>query len=861
MELWRVALEVMTLAVTSTLVAENELRLAAEELRDGLLDLPSVSQVSLEGTRDREISIELSEEELRRHDLSLRQVVNAVQRASLNLTFGELRTKAGSVVLHTVSKRRAGEEFADIPLITRLDGTIVTVGDVARIRDGFVDEDLVSEFNGRPAMLVRVAAAKGQSVVDIADEIQRWLATWEAPQDVEVSVWNDRATPVFDRFSRILRNALIGTVLVFLTLVLVFDLRVAFWVTVGIPLSFVGSLLLFGTADLTLNMGTLFAFFLLIGIVVDDAVVVGESIAAEREGGKNALAAAIAGARAVVGPLTVGVATTVIAFLPLLYVTAGYYQVVAVFPWVALFVLLVSLVEAFFILPAHLSHERPWSAPPLSTLQDRVRDRLDDVRDRIVVPAVSWAVRHVWLTLVLAVAVVLVSLILIRSETVRIVVFDRDLNAPDSIQADLRLPVGTPFEVTLAAAERFASAARAINDELDGTSINGVSVLAGHLAAPSPLDAIQNAGHLASVRVHLNPQPDRTASPVEIERAWRRLAGVVPEAESIEYRTSRVRFPPSVAYSVKHDDPDILGQAVAEFRSLLAAMPGIHGISDDRSLGKRHFEIALTPAGKAAGLTPAAIGAQLRANFHGVEVQRIQRGREEVKVMVRYPPERRRSLRELAGERIRRAGGGEVPLSTVARITEKRELVTLTRIDGRQASRISANADVAVITPIQARRAVERSVIPGLLAKYPGIGIEPDGGARRESAMLKTLGLLFPLALLAMYALMAGFLRSYWKPIVSVAGVPIAFAGAVLSHWLLGWDFTAMSIFGVIGVAGVVVNDALVLLDRYNTIRRDERDDSGHRGGRGGHPPPVPGGVPHEPHHRPRALAHALRSK
>ena len=820
-EIRRAALEVMTLAVSSSRVGENELRLAAEELRDGLLVLPSVSQVSLEGTRDREISIELSEEELRRHDLSLNRVANAVQRASLNLTFGELRTEAGGVVLHTVSKRRAGSEFADIPLITRLDGTIVTVGDVARIRDGFVDEDVVSEFNGRPAVFVRVAAADGESVVDIADEIRRWLPTWEAPQDVEVGVWSDRATPVFDRFSRILRNALIGTVLVFLTLVLVFDLRVAFWVTVGIPLSFVGSLLLFGTADLTLNIGTLLAFFLLIGIVVDDAVVVGESIAAEREGGKNGLAAAISGARAVVGPLTIGVATTVIAFLPLLYVTTGYYQVVAVFPWVALFVLAVSLVEAFFILPAHLSHDRSWSAPPLSTIQERVRDRLDDVRDRIVVPAVSWAVRHVWLTLVLAVAVVLVSLFLIRSETVRIVVFDRDLNAPTSIQADLRLPAGTPFEVTLANAERFAGAARALNDELGEPAITSVSILAGSLAVPLPGRERDLGSHLASVRVHLGQRPARTATPVEVERAWRRLAGAVPEAESIEFRTTRVRFPPSVAYSVKHDDDDILDQAVAEFRSLLATIPGVHGIADDRSLGKRHFEIALTPAGKAAGLTPAAIGAQLRANFHGVEVQRIQRGREEVKVMVRYPPERRRSLRELAGERIRRPGGGEVPLATVARVTEKRELATLTRIDGRRASRISANADVAVITPIQARREVERSLVPGLLAKYPGLRIEPDGGARNERALLETLGLLVPLALLAMYALMAALLRSYWKPIVSVAGVPIAFAGAVLSHWVLGWDFTAMSIFGVIGVAGVVVNDALVLLDRYNTIRRE----------------------------------------
>ena len=817
----RAAMEVMTLAVSSSQVAENELRLAAEGLRDGLLGLPSISQVRLDGTRDREIAIELSEEELRRNDLSINQVANAIQRASLNLTFGELRTEAGGVVLHTVSKRRAGEEFRNIPLITRLDGTIVTVGDVAEIRDGFVDEEIVSEFNGRPAVFVRVSAAEGQSVVDIADEIKHWLATWETPQDVTVSVWNDRAEPVFDRFSKILRNALIGTVLVFITLVLVFDLRIAFWVTLGIPLSFVGSLLLFGTADLTLNIGTLFAFFLLIGIVVDDAVVVGESIAAERESGKSALEAAISGAKAVVGPITVGVATTVLAFLPLLYVTAGYYQVVNVFPWVALFVLLVSLVEAFFILPAHLSHERRWSAPPLSTVQDAVREWLDEVRDRIVVPAASWAVRHVWLTLVCAVAVVLVSLLLFRTEAVRVVVFDRDLNAPDSIQADLHLPIGTPFEVTLATAERFARAARALNEELGGSSIDAVSVLVGNLAAQHLIDQQGNAAHLASVRVHLAPQAVRAASPVEIERTWRRLAGAVSGAEKIEFRTTRVRFPPNVAYSVKHDDPEVLGQAISELRSLMGTVPGIYGISDSLSLGKRHFEIRLTPAGEAAGLTPAAIGAQLRANFHGLEVQRIQRGREEIKVMARYPAERRRGLRELAGERIRRPGGGEVPLSTVAEVSEKRELATLTRIDGRPAARIHANADAAVVTPIQARREIERAFLPALLAKYPGVRIERDGSARNEKAMLNTLGLLVPLVLIAMYGLMAAFLRSYWKPVVAVAGIPIAFAGAVLSHWVLGWDFTAMSLFGVIGVAGVVVNDALVLLDRYNTIRRE----------------------------------------
>ena len=820
-ELFQLPRKVMTLAVSSSRIGEDDLRQAAEDLRDGLLRLPSLSQVFLEGTREREISIELSEEVLRRHDLSISQVARAVRRASLNLTFGELRTEAGGVVLHTVAKRRLGEEFEDIPLITRLDGTIVTLGDVAKVRDGFVDEDIVSEFNGKPAVFVRIDAAQEQSIVDIAGEVETWLATWPAPQDVEVGIWNNRATLIFDRFSKIVRNGVIGTLLVFLCLILVFDLRVAFWVTAGIPVSFVGSLLFFGTADLTLNMGTLFAFFLLIGVVVDDAVVVGESIAAERETGKNALEAAVSGAKAVAGPLTIAACTTVLAFVPLLFVAANVYQVVNVFPYVALFVLLVSLVEAFFILPAHLAHASRWSAPPLSSVQDRVRIWLDDVRDRVVAPAASWSVRHVWLTLASALAVVVVSLFLMRSESVRVVLFDRDLDAPDSIQADLHLPVGTPFDTTLAAAERFASAARAVNDGLEGTSINAVSLLVGNLALPRPGDEHRNSSHLASVRVHLNPRPVRSASAPEIERFWRSRVGDDSGLNKVEFRTSRLNFPPTVAYSIRHDDPEVLTRVASELRSLMGTVPGIYGVADNLSLGRRHIEVSLTPAGQAAGLTPAAVGGQLRANFHGVEVQRLQRGRDEVKVMVRYPPERRRSLRELASERIRRPGGGEVPLSTVAEISEKRELATLTRIDGRRSALVTANADAAVITPIQARRAVEREFIPGLVAKYPGVRIDVAGGARKEKALLATLAVIVPIVLLAIYALMAAFLRSYWKPVIAVAGVPIAFAGAVLGHWALGWDFTAMSLFGVIAVGGVIVNDALVLLDRYNTIRRE----------------------------------------
>ena len=819
-QLLKVAHEVMTLAVVSSSLSEDGLRLAAEDLRDRVLALPSVSQVGLKGTRDREITIELSEEELRRHSLSIGEVSRKVRQASLNLTMGEIRTDTGSVILQTVAKRSVGQDFEDIPLITQNDGTIVTLGDVATIRDGFVDQEVITEVNGHPAVLVRIDATEQQSVVEMAEDIRNLLAVYNPPEGASVSIWNDNATPIFDRLLEIVKNGAIGAILVFISLVLVFELRIALWMTVGIPLSFVGSLLFFDAASLTLNLGTIFGFFLLVGIVVDDSVVVGESIAAEREKGKNALDAAISGARAMVGPLTIGAITTILAFLPFLFITSPAFQIVNVFPYVAIFVLLVSLVAAFFILPAHLSHGRRWSLSPLSDVQSQVGGWLDEVRDRVVAPAASWAVRNVWLSIGGGILVLIAAVLLLGSDTVRIVLFDQNLSSTDNVQADIYLPVGAPFEETLATADRFVEAAHSLNDRLEGTPVDAVSMIVGNIETARKVREQLNNSHLASVRLHLSDQADRSASPAQIERAWREAIGSVTNLEKAEFRSRRVEVRPSVSYSLKHDDTETLRSAAAELRAGMATVPGIYGIHDDLAPGKRHFEIELTPAGKAAGLTPALIGKQLRSSFHGADVQRIQRGREEINVVVRYPAERR-SLSELASERIQRPGGGEMPLSLVANITEKRESATLTRIDGKRAARVNGRADTAVITPIQARREVRDQVIPDLLAKYPGLAIEVEAGARDEGDMLETLALLVPIVLIAIYALIAAFLRSYWKPVIAVVGIPIAFAGAIVSHWILGWDLTTMSIFGMIAVGGVVVNDALVLLDRYNKIRQD----------------------------------------
>ena len=617
---------------------------------------------------------------------------------------------------------------------------------------------------------------------------------------------------------------MIGALLVFACLMLVFDLRVATWIAAGIPITFIGSLMFFGAANLTLNMVTLFAFFLLIGIVVDDAVVVGESIAKERERGKSGMEAAVSGARSVLGPITVGLLTTLLAFLPFLFITSGNYQVLRVLPYVVFFVLFISLVEAICILPSHLSHEGRWSLGPLREVQKWTGRKLDALRDAIVVPAVSWAIRHVFPTFLIGAAILLASLFLVRSELVQVVVFDSAANRDDTIKAELELPVGTPFETTAAIARRFAKAADAVNGRFEGTTIKSISLVVGSLGGVAGTDIHRGDkinSHLATVRLQLHDRPLRKASHEEIEREWRRNAADIYQLERVQFQNTRVRFKPSVAYALVHNDADVLSKAAHELRSFLEALPAVYSLSDSLSPGKRHFTIELTSAGVAAGLTPAMVGKQLRSNFHGLEVQRIQRGHDEVRVVVRYPAERRGSLRELASERIILLDGQEIPLSTIARITEETQLENLIRIDGKQAALVSAQVDLSESTPIRIRRKLENEFLPELVSKYQGLTISKDAGARDERTLINTLGVLIPITLIAMYGLMAAFLRSYWKPLVAASGIPMAFAGAVFGHWILGWNLTIISIFGIIGVAGVIVNDALLLLDRYNTILKE----------------------------------------
>ncbi len=800
---------------------EVTLRRAAELFEQELLALPSVSLVSMLGTRDYEIAIEVSEEDLRRYDLTISEVANAIRRSSLNLSSGELRTEAGDLLLRTNAKRERGEDFADIPIRGLPDGSLLRLGDVATIRDGFVDVDLVNLFEGRPSVFVRVQKSEAEDAISIAEDVKAMVASYQPASGVDISVWQDQTEALEGRFSLLVRNGLLGFALVFLFLVLMLDLRLALWVAMGVPISFLGAFLVFDAFGVNLNMISLFALLVVLGVVVDDAVVVGENIVTEQESGKPGLAGAIAGVRGVFGPVFIGVLTTMAAFAPLLLVTGTFGQIFLHVPIVVIAVLTVSLIEVFLILPAHLSHSGRWSRWPLDRIQKTIGDGVQRFRDNLLVPAVAKAVRFRYLTLFAGIGLLVLAGGFLATGAVRFIFFP-SLEA-DYMRAELEFPIGTPFAVTQEAAERLIEGAYQVNADVGGTSIKSVSVTIGGRisgsAGPGGGTSSTVASHLASVQVQLTEEPYRTLPARDLERRWRAAVGPIAGVEKLSYVAEFFRGGSSLGFDLSHQDEASLLAAVSELKSQMAVNPAVYDIQDSVSLGKRQFDIDLTPAGEAAGLSAADVARQLRQNFFGEEVQRIQRGREELKVMVRYPREQRRSTQDLYNVRLNLPDGSQAPLSAMARVTESRSYSEINRVDGRRIISVSGEVDTALATPGEVNDALLLQV-SRLKQDYPGLQVGQGGFSRDQSRDLGSLAALMGLSMLIIYGLLAAQLKAYAQPLVVLSGVPFGAAGAIVGHYLLGFDLSFISLFGIVALAGVVVNDSLVLVDRFNQLRR-----------------------------------------
>lgn len=805
---------------------ERALRQNAERIRDELLQLPGVSLVSLTGVRSYEIAIEVSEDTLRQYGLTLNEVALAVRNASLDLPAGSIRTEGGEILLRAAAKRYTGPEFNDIVIRSNADGSLLYLGDIATVKDGFGDDELTSLYNGEPSATINISRTGEQDALEIEEKINTYLDTIVLPAGLKVGILNSQTEVLRDRISLLLRNAILGFALVFLTLVLFLDLKLAFWTSMGIPISFMGGLMIASLFGVTISMVSLFALIVVLGIVVDDAIVSGENIFTEQERGLTGGQAALSGVLGVAAPVTVGVVTTMAAFAPLLYSTGILAQIMFPVPIIVIAVLLVSLFEAFFILPSHLSHSNRWSRGALSRMQAWVNRHLHDFVDNRLRPFVVLCIRFKYATLAAGIGLTIIMVGIVQGGYVRFIFFPQ--TEGDSVSAELNMQVGTPFEVTAERIDQIVLAASRLEDDLKALAPDGstdvfkrISITVGQTMGfgGGPRSSSGSSGeHRGEVRIELGSGDARPLSAREIERRWRAEIGDIAGLDYLDIESALFSGDAQVDIQLSHTDERVLLAAVDRLKAGILTIDGVADVYDTLEIGKRQLVFELTEAGYAAGLNTNDLARQVRRSFYGEEVQRLQRGRDEVKVLVKYPEAERRSLSELYDMRIRLADGSETPLLTVARVHESRGYSSIRRVNGRRVASVQAEVDEALTTPNDVNAYILTHLLPAVLRDYPGLTSSQEGEAREQAQDLNSLMRNLGIALFIIFVILAAQLRSYVQPLIILAAVPFGFLGAILGHLLMGFDLSFISIFGMVALAGVVVNDSIVLVDYYNNL-------------------------------------------
>jgi multidrug efflux pump subunit AcrB len=805
---------------------ERTLRGIAEKVRDELILDPGITLVELSGIRPLEISIEVPQDTLREYGLTLEGIAGEVRRAAIELPGGGVKTAGGEVLLRTAERRDYGREFADIPVMSLPDGTTLRVGDVATIIDGFEDTDEAAFYNGKPAVMVDVYRVGDQTPMEVAATVRAYMDDLRRrlPEGVEVAVWQDWSEIYGERMNLLLRNALLGLGLVLLLLGMFLEARLAFWVTMGIPVSFLGALLLVPAMDVSINMITLFAFIMALGIVVDDAIVVGENIYQMRERGMEFLPAAVSGARQVAVPVIFAVLTNVAAFMPLFFVPGFSGKLYRSIPAIIVPVFLLSLVEALFILPAHLTHKpgvaTRWivrATRPLGVFTAM----LHWVVERLYRPLQRAALRFRYATVAIGIGVLILTIGYIAGGRINFIFMPRV--EADQIVASAVLPYGTPLAATMEVKDRLQAEADAVLAAHGGDAIvEGVFVQVGRPLAGGPFDfgAPIAGSHLVSVLVSLVPEDEREIAAGEFAAEWRRRVGELPGLESLTY--SFVMGPSAGApidVMLSHPSNDVLAAAAEELAENLASFRGVKDVDDGYARGKPQLDFKVRPAARSLGVTASDLGRQVRNSFYGAEALRQQRGRDEVKVMVRLPEAERRSEYHLEELLIRTSEGGEVPLREAAEIARGRAYTSIGRQDGSRVRNVTAEVEEQETSADRVLSVLARDKLPELMARYPGLSYSFSGEIEERQESLASLGQGFAVALIAIFAMLAIPLRSYVQPVIIMTAIPFGIVGAVLGHIIMGYDLSLMTMMGVVALAGVVVNDSLVLIHATNENR------------------------------------------
>nr|VFJ89163.1 MAG: Multidrug efflux pump subunit AcrB [Candidatus Kentron sp. H]VFJ91228.1 MAG: Multidrug efflux pump subunit AcrB [Candidatus Kentron sp. H]VFJ97701.1 MAG: Multidrug efflux pump subunit AcrB [Candidatus Kentron sp. H] len=822
--------EVISVVVSADL-PETALRTLGERTRDDLLALPGVTQVDLTGVRDHEIAIEVSQHTLERFGIGFDDVVAAVRNASKDYPAGSLKTRRGEILLRTRGQAYTGEDFARIVLITRPDGTYLTLADIAEIKDGFQEDPLFTRFNGNRAVLLEVYRTGNQSAITLARDVRHYMenARKTLPPGVKMDYWRDRSRIIELRLNTLASSAIQGGILIFLLLTLFLRLSVAVWVCVGIPVSFMGALALLPELGVTLNIISLFGFILVLGIVVDDAIVTGENIHSHMKRGEDPILAAIGGTREVAVPVTFGVLTTMAAFVPLLFVEGRRGAIFGQIPMVVIPVLIFSLIESKLILPSHLSHTRMGMGKPagrFTTVQRRIADGLERGIRRFYRPLLARALDHRLLTLALFIGVSFFLSSFVLSGRYGFTFLPRVQS--EVARASLVMPTGTPVEITgrhvshiLAVADRLREKYR---DPASGESVIRNSLF--QVGWSSSLGFMESAGgggsHKGQVILELVPPEERalTVTTSELVREWRQGIGRIPGARELTFRAEIGRAGDPVDIQLVGDDFADLTAAAEEVKERLAEYPGVFDIRDSFDTGREEIKLRLRPEAELLGLSVSDLGNQVRQAFFGAEAQRIQRGRDDVRVMVRYPLAERRSEENLARMRIRTPDGVEVPFSAVADVTVGDGFSTIRRVDRHRAVNVTADINKEEININQITHDLG-PFLADLGRRWPGVRYTLEGELREQRESFGSLMTGIALVLFVIYALLAIPFRSYAQPIIVMGVIPFSLVGALLGHMIMGMNLSIMSVWGLLALIGVVVNDSLVLVDYINRRRRE----------------------------------------
>ena len=789
------------------------LREVAEDIRDRLLQDPDITQVEMEGVRKYEISIEISQSNLRSYNLTLEEVANRIRRASVELPAGSIKAESGDVLVRVVERRDYGQEFGKIPIITANDGTQVLLEDIATIKDGFEETDNFATYNGQPAVKIEAFRVGDQTPISVSDAVRRQMETIDQilPPGLELEARNDRSEIYRQRMNLMLRNGYLGLGLVFILLAIFLEARLAFWVSLGIPISILGSFLFLPHVGSSINIVSMFAFIVTLGIVVDDAIVVGEIIYHYRQSGLAWFEAAVRGAREIAMPITFSVLTNMVAFTPMFFVSGIMGKIFIHIPFVVVSVFTVSLIESLFILPAHIGHRRrPNPGGPVGWLMIQ-QARFSEFFSRLVRtrygPFLETALRNRYLTLSIGVAVLVITVAFVKSGRMGFELFPKVES--DFSLTTAKVPFGTAVQKTERVKQILVEAAQQVAQENGGDQlVRGIF-------------AVIN-GNLATVRVYLTPPDDRPISTARLTELWRERVGRLAGLESLKFESDAGGPGRGAAISVElsHRRIDVLEKASAELAAALGFFPSVTDIDDGFSPGKQQIDFQIKPEGRSIGLRSREVARQVRHAFYGAEALRQQRGRNEVKVMVRLPKNERVSEYNLEQMVLRTPSGTEVPLNEAVTLKRGRAYTTIDRRNGRRV--VTVAADVRPRSKAdQVLQSLKADSLPALQNKFSGLTYSFEGrqADRRESMRSLMIGLM--MALVVIYAMLALPFNSFIQPVIIMLSIPFGIVGAVIGHLIMGYSLSIMSMFGVVALSGVVINDSLVLINYANRNRQD----------------------------------------